>query len=312
MKQFLYCVCLMSAVSVNAAVFELPLTGDSVVGQEHMELARQEDTLVDIARVNGLGFEEIVIANAAVDSWLPGEGTPVILPMRFILPAGPREGILINVAEMRLYYFPKVKVDEVATVETFPISIGRSDWSTPLVTTRVTRKTKDPIWYPPASLKAERRQQGDTPLDDVVKAGPDNPLGQYALYMGIPSYLIHGTNKAFGIGMQVTHGCMRLYPEDIERLFNEVPVGTPVRIVNQPFKVGWLEGVLYLEVHPWLEGTPQSSLNDKTILPALLKQALALYPDYPVDQQAVEMAVIEADGMPVAIGPRMVPIEAAY
>lgn len=290
---------------VSAVTYPLPSVGDDIVGEEQMVLARHEDTLVDIARANGLGFEEIVIANAAVDTWLPREGTPVLLPQRFLLPEGPREGIVINVAEMRLYYFPKKKKDEVATVETYPISIGRSDWSTPLVTTRVTRKTKDPVWYPPASLKAERIREGDPPLDDVYEAGPDNPLGQYALYMGIPSYLIHGTNKVYGIGMQVTHGCMRLYPEDIERLYHTVPVGTSVRIINQPFKVGWHEGVLYVEVHPWLEGTSPDKVNDRTLLPDLIRHALEPYPDYPVDWQAVEMSQIETNGMPVAIGPRM-------
>lgn len=296
---------------VVAETYPLPSAGDDLIGEEKMVLARHEDTLVDIARANGLGFEEIVIANAGVDSWLPREGTPVLLPQRFLLPEGSREGIVINVAEMRLYYFPKPKKNEAATVETYPISIGRSDWSTPLVATRVTRKVKDPVWYPPASLKAERIREGDPPLDDVYKAGPDNPLGQYALYMGIPSYLIHGTNKAYGIGMQVTHGCMRLYPEDIERLYFSVPVGTTVRIINQPFKVGWHDGVLYVEVHPWIEGTARDKVADRTILLDMVHRAQALYPVYPVDWQAVEMAQIETNGVPIAVGPRMTLINPA-
>lgn len=301
----LYPLIMCFSLAVDAAVYPLPPPGEDLVGAEQMVLARHEDTLVDIARRHDLGFEEIVIANAGVDTWLPGAGTPVVLPQRFILPPGSREGIVINVAEMRLYYFPKVKKDEMATVETYPISIGRSDWSTPLVTTRVVRKAKDPVWYPPASLKAERRQQGDPPLEDVYKAGPDNPLGQYALYLGVPSYLIHGTNRAFGIGMQVTHGCMRLYPEDIERLFERVPVGTSVRIINKPYKVGWHEGVLYVEVHPWLEGTPVGLVRNKALLPELVEQSLGIYLDYPVDWQAVELAQIETHGMPVVVGPRM-------
>ncbi len=306
-------------MQAQAAVYQLSGSGSGaqqmhgdMVGAEQMVLARHEDTLVDIARRNDLGFDEIVIANTGVDAWLPGTDTPVRLPQRYLLPEGPREGIVINVAEMRLYYFPKVKKGDVATVETYPISIGRSDWNTPLVTTRITRKVKDPVWYPPASLKAERIQNGDPPLDDVYKAGPDNPLGQFALYLSIPSYLIHGTNRLFGIGMQVTHGCMRLYPEDIERLYQTVPVGTGVRIVNQPVKTGWHEGVLYLEIHPWLEGTPEALIRNEVFLPEKVQSALVEYPDYPVDWHAVELARIESDGTPIAIGPRMTLVRQKY
>lgn len=299
---------LLSALPARAAIFPLPLEGESLVGRERMVTARHEDTLVDIARANDLGFDEIVNANPAVDTWLPREGTPVVLPHLYLLPDAPRQGIVINVAEMRLYYYPKPAKGESAVVESYPISIGRSDWNTPLVTTKVTRKVVDPVWYPPASLKRERLQQGDPPLPDVVHPGPDNPLGQHALYLGTPSYLIHGTNKEYGIGMQVTHGCMRLYPEDIRHLYETVPVGTPVRIVNQPYKVGWSEGVLYVEVHPWLEGTPDSQKQDTRQLIRLVEKNLVEYMDYPVDWQAVEQARIEATGLPVAVGPTVTPI----
>lgn len=292
-----------------AAVFPLPLPGESLVGRERMVLARHEDTLVDIARANDLGFDEIVNANPAVDAWLPRAGTPVVLPHLYLLPDAPRQGIVINVAEMRLYYYPKPAKGDSGTVETYPISIGRSDWNTPIVTTRVTRKVTDPVWYPPPSLKRERIAQGDPPLPDVVHPGPDNPLGQHALYLGTPSYLIHGTNKEYGIGMQVTHGCMRLYPEDIRHLYETVPVGTPVRIVNQPYKAGWSEGVLYVEIHPWLEGTPTALQNDTHLLTRLVQQQLVEYMDYPVDWQAVEQARIEATGLPVAVGPTVTPVD---
>lgn len=292
----------------QAAIFPLPFDGESLVGRERMVVARDEDTLIDIARANDLGFDEIVNANPAVDTWLPRSGTPVVLPHLYLLPAAPRQGIVINVAEMRLYYYPKPAKGEPGTVESYPISIGRSDWNTPIVNTKVTRKVVDPVWYPPPSLKRERIQQGDPPLPDVVHPGPDNPLGQHALYLGTPSYLIHGTNKEFGIGMQVTHGCMRLYPEDIERLYQTVPVGTPVRIVNQPYKAGWSEGVLFVEVHPWLEGTPASQVGNTRLLTDLVKKQLGEYPDYPVDWQAVEQARIEATGLPMAVGPTLTPI----
>ena len=300
---------LAGASLAQAASFPLPPGSDALVGREDHVIARYEDTLVDIARNHDLGFDEIVNANPGVDTWLPKAGTPVVLPHLYLLPDAPRQGIVINTAEMRLYYYPKPGKDEAPRVESFPISIGRSDWRTPLVTTKVTRKVTDPVWYPPASLKREHLAAGDPPLPDAVHPGPDNPLGQYALYLGTPSYLIHGTNKEYGIGMQVTHGCMRLYPEDIEHLYHAVPVGTSVRIVNQHFKAGWSEGVLYVEVHPWIEGTPESVMRDTEQLGKLVREQLHDYPDYPVDWQAMDQARIEATGIPVAIGPTLVPLD---
>jgi L,D-transpeptidase ErfK/SrfK len=304
--------CLIAVLPAHAGIFTLPQNGDALIGEFRWVKASKEDTLVDIARRNDLGFDEIVNANPSVDVWMPREGTTVTLPHRYLLPDAPREGVVINTAEMRLYYFPpkpKRKKNEAepetpATVESFPISIGRSDWNTPLVKTKVARKTEDPIWYPPESIRKEHAAQGD-PLPKAVPAGPDNPLGKYALYLGIKSYLIHGTNKEFGIGMQVTHGCMRMYPEDIERMYRNVKVGTPVHIINQPYKIGWSDGTLYLEIHPWLEGTPETQRNDKSALINLVKAALKDYPEYPVDWQAVEVMRIEATGLPAAIGPRM-------
>jgi L,D-transpeptidase ErfK/SrfK len=291
----------------SAGVFPLPEGNDSLIGEYRTAIAKHEDTLVDIARANDLGYDEIVNANPSVDVWLPREGTVVTLPHRYLLPDAPREGIVVNVAEMRLYVYPKTKPGQSGVVESYPISIGRSDWNTPLVTTKVTRKMKNPVWYPPKSVRDEHAQEGD-PLPAVVKSGPDNPLGLHALYLGIPAYLIHGTNREYGIGMQVTHGCMRMYPEDIEHLYNTVKIGTPLRIVNQPYKVGWSEGTLFLEVHPWLEGTPEAQRNDRSILINLINKVLKDYPEYPVDWQAVDVMRIEANGLPAPIGPRMVPI----
>jgi L,D-transpeptidase ErfK/SrfK len=240
------------AGNVPAQTFPLPPEGEDVIGQVMVVNTRYEDTLSDIARAHNVGYEEIKRANPQVDPWLPGEGTRVIVPMQHILPDAPRKGLVLNLPEMRLYYYPPAPRGKPAEVVTFPASIGRMDWSTPLGLTRVTRKVVDPVWYPPESIRVEHEAEGDV-LPDEVAAGPDNPLGQYALYLAVPGYLIHGTNRPYGIGMRVTHGCIRLYPEDIERLFREVPVGTPVRIVNQPHKAGWLGGVLYLETNPPLE-----------------------------------------------------------
>jgi L,D-transpeptidase ErfK/SrfK len=226
----------------------------------------------------------------------------VTLPSFHVLPMAPREGIVINVAEMRLYYFPKPKRGEPATVETFPVSIGRGDWSTPIVTTKISGKVVDPSWTPPKSIRAEHAADGD-PLPAFVPAGPDNPLGKYALRMTLPSYLIHGTNKQYGIGMQVTHGCMRLYPADIERLYRVVPVGTTVRIINQTYKAGWHQGQLYLEAHPALDGTSIEKLRDKTPMIEALTAATKSAAEYPIDWSQVEVVDAERSGLPVPVGP---------
>lgn len=287
-----------------ADTFVLPPPGNDIVGEVRTVYARETDTLVDIARERGFGYEAIRAANPAVDSWMPRAGTTVLLPSRFILPSSPREGIVVNTAEMRLYYYPKVRKGETATVETFPIAIGRGDWRTPVVLTKVSGKVKDPAWYPPETIRAEHAKDGD-PLPKVVRAGPDNPLGKYALRMTIPSYLIHGTNKQYGVGMQVTHGCIRMYPDHIEHLFQSVPVGTPVRIVYEPIKAGWQQGQLFLEVHPPLEGVSVEELASPKMLSDAITAAARGLADYPVDWQRAQVVQLESSGLPTAIGPAL-------
>lgn len=228
--------------------FPLPADGSDVVGEIQVTFARREDTLHDIARRYDLGYEEIVAANPGIDPWLPGEGTRIVLPTQFVLPSGAREGLILNLAAMRLYYFPKPAAGETPVVITHPIGIGREGWETPEGESRITRKVVRPTWTVPASVLKEYADKGE-PLDPIVPPGPDNPLGSHALRLSLPSYLIHGTNKAYGVGMQVSHGCVRLYPEDIARLFDEVPVGTRVRIINEPYVAGFRGGQLYLDAH---------------------------------------------------------------
>ena len=246
------------SATASAATYLLPEKGDSVIGSVSLTTTRHEDTISDLARIYDQGYREMRHANPGVDPWLPGEGTEVIIPGRYVLPDVPRKDIVINVPEMRLYYYPKPKRGEPAEVITYPISIGRQDWATPHGKTSIISKIKDPSWTPPESIKKEHAEMGD-PLPDVVPAGPDNPLGQFAMRLGISGYLLHGTNKPYGLGMRVTHGCIRLYPEDIEALFSRVRVGTTVRIIDQPYKSGWLNGKLYLEAHPPLEEAKASS-----------------------------------------------------
>ncbi len=248
LRLWLAATCLAAAVAAEAEVFDLPGDGDTVVGQVTTVVSREWDTLLDIARRHGLGYHDIVRANPEVDPWLPGDGTRVVLPTRFVLPDVPWEGVVLNLPEYRMYYFPPAGPDGARTVMTFPISIGRMDWETPLGMTRVTRKARDPAWYPPESVREEHEADGRS-LPRVVPPGPDNPLGRFAMRLAIPGYLIHGTNKPAGVGMRVTHGCIRMFPEDIEFVFDRIPVGTPVRIIDEPYKFGWYDGQLLMEAH---------------------------------------------------------------
>lgn len=237
---------------INANHFILDSPEQSVVGEPQVVFAGNSDTLSDLARTYGLGYDEIIAANPGVNPWLPGENTPVLLPTQFILPDVPRQGIVLNIASKRLFYFPAVPEGEKQVVKTYPIGIGRVGWETPLGTTTVVSKARDPSWYVPASVRREHAEKGD-PLPSVVPPGPDNPLGHRVLQLEMPGYLIHGTNQPYGVGMRVSHGCVRLYPENIELLFELVEVGEQVAIVNEPYLVGTRNGELYFEAHAPLE-----------------------------------------------------------
>ena len=252
----------LAAGPVYAEVFELPPEGYDVIGTVATITARYEDTLVDIARRHGLGYYDVVRANPDVNPWLPGKGTEIVLPSRFVLPPGPRVGLVLNLAEYRMYYFPEAADGAPRYVYTFPMSIGRMDWETPLGKTKIIAMAKNPAWYPPQSVRDEHAADGD-PLPRVVPPGPQNPLGTRALRLGLPGYLIHGTNRPAGVGMRVSHGCIRMFPEDIEFLFERIRVNTPVRIINVPVKIGWEGDSLVAEVHPLLESA--QPLVDETL-----------------------------------------------
>jgi L,D-transpeptidase ErfK/SrfK len=241
-------LCTLGSAVVSAAIFDLPPPEEAVIGQNLTVYAKASETLLDIARRYGIGYQEIKAANPKIDPWLPPEGAPVLLPLQYVLPQAPRKGMVINLAEMRLYYFPESSAGQRDVVITHPLGIGREGWLTPLGKTTVIAKKKDPAWIPPESIRAEHAANGDF-LPPVVPPGPDNPLGKFALRLGIPGYLIHGTNRPWGVGMRVSHGCIRLYPEDIARLFEQVAIGTPVNVVYQPFKAGIRDKMLYLEAH---------------------------------------------------------------
>jgi L,D-transpeptidase ErfK/SrfK len=245
------------AAPIDTHTFTLTSPDDDLVGAVQITIASKEDTLPDIARRFNVGYEEIVRANPGVDPWIPGEGRSIVVPTRFILPDAPREGIVINVAAMRLYYFPPHKKGEPQTVYTYPIGIGKVGWSTPMGTTKIVLHEKDPVWRPSAALRKDHFNDNGEDLPAVVGPGPDNPLGKYEMRLGWPSYLIHGTNKPYGIGLRSSHGCMRLYPEDIEKLYYMVPDGMSVRVVNQPFLFGWHDKQLLLQSYTVLEDDPR-------------------------------------------------------
>lgn len=231
--------------------FELSPAQD-VVGTVQVVKASKEDTLTDIARRFNVGYDEIVRANPKIDPWLPGEGTEIVVPSQFVLPDAPRTGVVINIPAMRVFYYPTPKKGERQLVYTHPIGIGKVGWRTPEGVTKIVRRQKDPTWRVPVSVRKEHHENGEE-LEPVIGPGPDNPLGRYAFYLQWPSYLIHGTNKPAGVGLRSSHGCIRLYPEDIEQFFNMVPVGTQVRVVNQPFVFGWRDGQLYMQPYDVLE-----------------------------------------------------------
>ncbi|MGH8293964.1 MAG: L,D-transpeptidase family protein [Steroidobacteraceae bacterium] len=217
-----------------------------VVGHLQIVEVRKDQTLSDIGRLFNVGFKEMTRANPGVDPWIPKPGTRVVVPTQYILPDAPRRGIVVNLAAMRLFYFPRHERGQPQVVITHPVGIGRRGWKTPQGVTHVLWHEKNPVWHVPPSILAEHAKEGE-PLPKVVGPGPDNPLGNYALHLGWPGYLIHGTNKPVSVGLRVSHGCVHLFPEDIAQIFKMVPNGTEVRVVNQPYVFGWRDGRLYLQ-----------------------------------------------------------------
>lgn len=299
MKRFALSLALFFGCSAQANEYVLPPDGINVIGRAFLVEAKESETLLDIAREYGVGHNEIVQANPDVDRWYPGDGTPVVIPTRYILPDTPREGLVLNLPEMRLYYYPKPKKDESPTVLTYPVGIGRQDWETPRGKTYISEKKKNPTWTPPASIRAEHAAKGDI-LPDVVPAGPNNPLGTRALRLGLPSYLIHGTNKPYGVGMRVSHGCVRMRQEDVETLFDIIPRGETVRIINQPLKIGRFADELYMEFHSPLEEDGLTLLDNLTNALITAHQKLNFQAEG-LSESTVEAVVREESGLPVAV-----------
>jgi L,D-transpeptidase ErfK/SrfK len=290
------------AISSNATVFDLPADGSNVIGADSIITSRYEDTLLDIARKYSLGYDEIIRANPGVDMWLPGDGTQIVLPGKRILPPGPHEGVIVSLPEHRLYYFPKAKQNGKRVVITYPVSIGKLGRTTPLGQTHVIAKVEHPSWYPPASIRKEHAEAGD-PLPAVVGPGPDNPLGDFKIRLGFGDgkYEIHGTNNPTAVGLAITHGCIRMYPEDVAALFPLLAIGTSVRLINVPVKVAWIDGDLLLEAHPPVDAQGQSFEPNVDQFSGLLRAAvgdttIAIHWDY------AREVLQKADGIIATVG----------
>ncbi len=219
-----------------------PPHGGQLVGTVGTAIVAEGDSLIEMARRYDLGFGEIAAANPGLDPFVPTVGARVVLPTAFIVPEVEPGTLLVNLSEMRLYLL--VEQGGQPRLVTFPIGIGVTEAATPLGSFRVTAKETDPTWYVPRSVR-----QAEPDLPESVPPGPDNPLGTHALRLDVGSILIHGTNRPWGVGRRVSHGCIRLYPEDIPILYRLVPVGTPVRVVREPVKVGLADGRVLVEVH---------------------------------------------------------------
>ena len=308
-----FLICAFGSLAL-AQANEYPLRDDGadIFGQVERIRTRYEDTLIQIARRYSLGYEELLRVNQGVDPWLPGEGTLVLIPGQRLLPPGEREGIVVNLPEHRLYYFPKPKMDQPATVLTYPVSVGKMDWRTPIGSTKIVSKQKNPSWTPPKSVHEERRRLGEPPLPAVVPPGRDNPLGAHAMRLSIPggAYLIHGTNNPDAVGMAVTHGCLRMYPEDIATLFERVPVGTKVTLIDEPVKMTKIDGEVWLEVHPPIDDQGRAVAVSLDLFEARL-DALLGESEVVINWDIALEALRDARGIPVMIGLELLPEEPA-
>lgn len=293
-------MCLVGVWFSSGCNLDTLLDNDGALRETSSYQATYDDTLLDLARQHKLGYVEMVAANPETDPWVPGEGTDVVLPTIHLMPnlndAEP-EGIIINLADMRLYYFDKPG----DAPRSFPIGIGRDGLGTPTGVTEIVRKREDPSWHP-----TERMRNEDPELPTVVEAGPDNPLGTRAMYLGWPQYLIHGTNKPWGVGRRVSSGCVRMYPEDVEALFEIVKVGTKVTVIDQPIKFGWIGAELYMEAHPTQQQSDQLEAEgqfDRLLDSSVVDQitAVAGVESARLDWSGIRQATIERRGYPVRV-----------
>ena len=303
---FLNILFLYSSLLYSKEIFDLD-HNDLVVGDIRYIKSEQGESIPGLTIRYDTGYHELLSANPNNKKWFPKENTTFRIPSTYILPQKSYKGLILNLSEMRLYYYMNADdLYEVTRVVTFPVSIGRNDWKTPLGETKIIHKVKNPIWYPPQSIIDEHKARGDD-LPKIVPPGSKNPLGKFALDLELPGYLLHGTNRPQGIGMMVTHGCIRLRDNAIETLFYNADIGTRVKIINEPIKVGTLSDDLYIEVHDFEGeykeiGIEEVNVNsDISILKPLIS-FLNNNKNYKVDWEVVFKSIKNSHGIPIIIG----------
>jgi L,D-transpeptidase ErfK/SrfK len=286
-------ITLTSAASLAQAA-QYPLSSHDLIGKQETITAGRGYAFETIAESFDVAFAGLRIANPNMSPYFPPPGAKIIIPSHHVLPPGPREGIVVNLPELQLYFYDQ------GNVYTYPVGIGGPDWPTPTANTKVTDKEKDPKWRVPDSILAEA-QQNRRVLPEVMEAGENNPLGAYAIRLNLPGYLIHGTNHIPGVGKRISHGCMRMYPIDIQQLFQLVKLGTQVRIIHEPIKAGRDEQGVWLEVHPQLpEHEVSAEKSFENVMQSLTK---VMTPEelQKIDQSQVRTIWREARGVPVLI-----------
>jgi L,D-transpeptidase ErfK/SrfK len=290
--------------------YPVPPGHDNIIGEILTYKIKKGDTLLDVGRYYDLSAKEISEANNHLDWWAPPVGKEILLPTQHIMPTSRRQGVVMNIPEMRIYYYPTaviikgrgkhkttvVSADSARVVYTFPVGLGRFDWKTPVGAFKIRGKTKDPTWVAPDDIYQEHLER-DGEADHMIPGGdPDNPLGKYRIELTLPLYALHGTNVPWGVGMTVSHGCVRLYPEDIDVLFHMVKVGMPGQFVYEPVKFGWRANRLYVEVHDDMYGMYPGLWNHTN----KLVESLGLTDQ--VDMNALQKAVVDKTGVPTFVG----------
>lgn len=300
-----YCILGFSSLATIAAEYNMPPSGDDIIGQSYTITVKEGDSLTTIREKNGISYDELLVANPNIDFYKLRVDQKVFIPKEFILPKY-RRGIVINTAELRLYYF----TPDGKHVYTFPVGIGRSGWRTPLTSATIVRKAEHPPWHVPDDIRDYVLKKTGRLLPKVVQPGPKNPLGNYALYLSKSGYLIHGTNAPSSVGTSISSGCVRLLRKPIELLYQEIEVGTPVHIIYYPHKVGWRGDNLYLESHAPIDSyaeKPESPLNEVNVH-TVIYEAINHRPAY-IDWQAIKRVTKNHFGIPQLIGEKFSPIK---
>ncbi len=297
-KTWMIIIVLLWSLLAYAGEYYMPAPGDDVVGRNYTIIVKSGDSLTSIRQDHGVSYDELLEANPKINFYRLRVGQEIIVPKQFILPKI-RHGVVINIPELRLYYF----TPDGDYVYTFPVGLGRPNWRTPVMVTKIVNKKEDPVWVVPDSIRDYVYNKTGEILPDRVEPGPKNPLGKYALYLADGGYRIHGTNAPTSVGTFISSGCIRMLSQPIETLYQKISVGTPVYIIHHPYKAGWLNGKLYLESHKSISSypdKPNTDLDDSDV-EQVIYDAIHLRPAR-INWSFVQKNVKEKLGIPEVIG----------